>query len=66
MLTADLELPLQQAGETTEELNARIAQYSEDVNAAGLSVFRAFFRAAAFVSLAAIPFSLLRSGTERK
>ena len=65
VLTSDLVLPLQQAGESSAELNARITQYAEDVNAAGLSVFRAFFRAAAFVSLAAIPFALLRTGRER-
>ena len=65
VLTSDLELPLQQAGESTEALNARIAQYAEDVNTAGLSVFRAFFRAAAFVSLAAVPFALLWTGTRR-
>ena len=65
VLTSDLELPLQQAGESTEALNARIAQYAEDVKTAGLSVFRAFFRAAAFVSLAAVPFALLWTGTRR-
>ncbi len=65
VLTADLELPLRQAGESTEALNARVAQYADDVNAAGLSVFRAFFRAAALVSLAAIPFALVRTRPER-
>ena len=65
VLTSGLELPLPQTGESTEALNARIAQYTSDVNDAGLSVFRAFFRAAAIVALAAIPFALLRFGRER-
>ena len=65
VLTSDLVLPLAQAGESTEALNARVAQYTEDVNAAGLSVFRAFFRTAAIISLAAIPFALLNGGRER-
>ena len=64
VLTSGLELPLPQTGETTEELNARIAQYTEGVNDAGLAVFRAFFRAAAIVALAAVPFALLRTRAE--
>ena len=64
VLTSGLELPLPQAGESTEALNARVAQYTEVINDAGLTVFRAFFRAAAIVALAAIPFALLRTGTE--
>ena len=65
VLTSGLELPIPQTGESTEALNARVEQYTADVNAAGLSVFRAFFRAAAIVSLAAIPFALLRGRQER-
>ena len=65
VLTSGLELPLPQTGESAEVLNARIQQYAADVNTAGLSVFQAFFRAAAIVSLVAIPFALLRMGTER-
>ena len=64
VLTSGLELPLPQTGETTEELNARIAEYTEGINDAGLTVFRAFFRAAAIVALAAIPFALLRTRSE--
>ena len=60
VLTSGLELPLPQTGESAEALNARIAQYTENVNAAGLTVFRAFFRTAALMALAAIPFALLR------
>ena len=64
VLTSGLELPLPQTGESAEVLNARIAQYTSDVNTAGLSVFRAFFRTAAIMALAAIPFSLLRTRGE--
>ena len=59
VLTSGLELPLPQTGESAEALNARVEQYTEDVNAAGLSVFRAFFRTAAVTALAAIPFVAL-------
>ena len=64
VLTSGLELPLPQTGESTEALNARIAQYTEGINDAGLTVFRAFFRAAAIVALVAIPFALLRTRSE--
>ena len=64
VLTSGLELPIAQAGESSDALNARVEQYVADVNAAGLSVFRAFFRAAAVIALAAIPFALLRFGRE--
>ena len=64
VLTSGLELPLPQSGETTEALNARVQQYTSDVNQAGLSVFRAFFRTAAIISLVAIPFALLRTRGE--
>ena len=66
VLTSGLELPLPASGESQEALNARIERYTTDVNAAGLSVFRAFFRAAAMVALAAIPFALWRTGTEHR
>lgn len=62
VLTSDLALPLAQANETAEAFNARVEEYTADVNAAGLSVFRAFFRTAAIIALAAIPFALLRGG----
>ncbi len=64
VLTSGLELPLPQAGETSEALNARVQQYTSDVNEAGLSVFRAFFRTAAIIALVAIPFALLRTRGE--
>ena len=66
VLTSGLELPIAQAGESSDALNARVEQYVADVNAAGLSVFRAFFRAAAIIALAAIPFALLRGRGNRR
>ena len=65
VLTSGLELPIPQTGESTEALNARVEQYTAGVNAAGLSVFRAFFRAAAIIALAAIPLALIKFTTER-
>ena len=65
VLTSGLELPIAQAGESVAELNARVARYTGDVNTAGLSVFQAFFRAAAIASLVAIPFALIRPSAER-
>ncbi len=64
VLTSGLELPLPQAGESAEVINARIEQYAANVNSAGLSVFGAFFRAAAISALAAIPFAILRTRSE--
>ena len=66
VLTSGLELPLPQTGESAEALNARVEQYTEDVNTAGLTVFRAFFRTAALMALAAIPFALLRGRGNRE
>ncbi len=67
VLTSGLEFPILQPGETSEAHAARLAQYSADLNTAGLTVFRNFFRAAAIIALAAIPFALLpeRGGRER-
>ena len=60
VLTSGLEFPILQPGETSEAHAARLEQYTADVNTAGLTVFRNFFRAAAIISLAAIPFALLQ------
>ena len=60
VLTSGLEFPILQPGETSEAHAARLEQYSSDLNTAGLTVFRNFFRAAAIISLAAIPFALLQ------
>ncbi|MDA1220032.1 MAG: MFS transporter [Chloroflexi bacterium] len=61
-LTAGLDLPLPLPGESSESVQARIIEYNDQLNAAGLSLFHNFFRAAAGVSLAAIvPALLMRS-----
>ena len=65
VLTAGLEFPVLQPGETTAALNARLQQYAADLNEAGLGVFRAFFRAAAIIALAAAPLALLKFNAER-
>ena len=65
VLTSGLEFPILQPGETSEAHAARMEQYSADLNTAGLTVFRNFFRAAAIISLAAIPFALIKFNTER-
>ena len=65
VLTSGLEFPILQPGETSEAHAARLEQYSADLNTAGLTVFRNFFRAAAIISLAAIPFALLPERRER-
>ena len=65
VLTSGLEFPILQPGETSEAHAARLTQYTDDLNTAGLTVFRNFFRAAAIISLAAIPFTLLPERRER-
>ncbi len=59
VLTSGLEFPILQAGETADAHAARLEQYAEELNAAGLTVFRNFFRAAAIIALVAVPFALL-------
>ena len=59
VLTSGLEFPILQPGEASDAHAARLEQYTADINTAGLTVFRNFFRAAAIISLAAIPFALL-------
>ena len=65
VLTSGLEFPILQPGESSEAHAARLEQYSADLNTAGLTVFRNFFRAAAIISLAAIPFALMPERRER-
>ena len=65
VLTSGLEFPILQPGESSEAHAARLEQYSDDINTAGLTVFRNFFRAAAVISLAAIPFAVLQFRRER-
>jgi hypothetical protein len=63
VLTAGLELPLPQPGEAAELLEGRLMDYTERLNAAGLSLFHNFFRAAGGVALAAIlPAVLMQAG----
>ena len=64
VLTSGLDFPILQPGESSESHSARLEQYSSDLNTAGLTVFRNFFRAAAVVSLAAIPFALVQFGRD--
>ena len=65
VLTSGLDFPILQPGETSEAHAARLAQYTADLNTAGLTVFRNFFRAAAIIALAAIPFALMPDRRER-
>ena len=65
VLTSGLEFPILQAGESSEAHTTRLEQYSADLNTAGLTVFRNFFRAAAIIALAAIPFALVQFRQER-
>ena len=53
-LTAGLALPLPMAGESPAETAARMASYAADVQTAGLTLFRRFFRVAAVTALVAL------------
>ncbi len=66
VLTAGLELPIQQPGETGEALRARQTEYISRLNDAGLALFRNFFHIAAGVSLAAIVPALLMRPDRRE
>lgn len=54
VLTAGLEVPLLQPGEAAGIFEARAAEYSANVNSAGLELFQRFFLAASFISMIAI------------
>ena len=58
VLTAGLESPLLQPGETGEDLQTRLEEYTGQVSAAGLALFQNFFRIAGVAALAAIPIAL--------
>ena len=63
VLTAGLEFPLPQPGEAATVFEARAAEYSANLNAAGLELFQRFFLAAAVISLVAIvPAIAMRRG----
>ena len=53
-LMSGLEFPLPEPGESSEEVQARLAEYSAGLNAAGLSLFHHLLRVAAGVALVAI------------
>jgi hypothetical protein len=54
VLTAGLQFPLPLAGEATGLFETRAAEYSANVNAAGLALFQRFFLTASIISLIAI------------
>ena len=68
-LTAGLEFPLPQPGETSQETQARLTEYSSGLTEAGLSLFHNFLRVAAVVALVAVLPALVMgtrlSGSER-
>ena len=57
-LTIGLEVPLRMAGETSQELQLRIDEYSNHLNNAGVSLFQNFYRVAATLMLMGIVPSL--------
>ncbi len=54
VLTAGLEFPLPFSGEAAAVFETRAAEYSANVNAAGLELFQRFFLTASIISLVAI------------
>ena len=54
VLTAGMELPLPLLGQEANVFEARAAEYSANINAAGLKLFQIFFLTASIVSLVAI------------
>ena len=58
VLTAGLESPLLQPGESADALQARLGEYTTQVAAAGLSLFQNFFRIAGGAALAAVPVAM--------
>ena len=51
---AGLQVPLPEAGETTEALQLRIDEYSENLNQVGIALFQNFYRVAAGLMLLGI------------
>ena len=64
-LTAGLEFPLPLPGEAAGVFETRAAEYSANVNAAGLALFQRFFLAGALISLVAIVPALGMRGRDR-
>ena len=65
LLTAEFAFPLPAAGETAAAFNARVAAYQKGVSGASFEVFSAFFRAGAWLSLAAMVPALFLGGRAR-
>ena len=65
VLTAGLESPLFQPGESGEALQTRLQEYSTQVAAAGLSLFQNFFRIAGGAALVAVLPALAMGADER-
>ena len=66
LLTAELSFPLPVAGETTAAFQERIMAYQTGVTEASLSVFSAFFRIGAVLSVAAAIPALWMYQTEER
>ena len=63
VLTAGLELPFPQPGESAASVETRLLDYNRRLNDAGLTLFHNFFRVAACVTLGAlVPALLMRPG----
>ena len=65
LLTAGLESPLLQPGESADALQSRLGEYTTQVAAAGLSLFQNFFRIAGGAALAAIPVAMAMGADEQ-
>ena len=59
VLTAGLELPLPQPGESAAAVETRMLEYNQRLTGAGLTLFQNFFRVAACVTLVALVPALL-------
>ena len=67
ILTSGLELPIREAGETSEALRDRVSEYNSRLNDAGLSLFHDFLRVAGGVALVAIlPALAMRADREER
>ena len=66
VLTAGLELPIRQPGESSGAIQARFTEYSASLVDAGLSLFHKFFQVAGGVSLVAILPALTMRSDQRE
>jgi len=65
VLTAGLDLPIPQPGESAEALRSRVEEFNTVFSAAGLTLFHNFFRVAGGVALAAILPALVMGADRR-